>query len=136
MTRWADHIRVEVHDGDAAKHGAAIALDHHLYVSSEWQLRGRLLTVKAGDRRGVVAIAYKGDVPHAVVLLRIDRGYEDVAAYTLKMSRREGLASACVDAIRKAGYTFPTAATGIAGSEHFWRRNNVNCPENSWLLFD
>lgn len=125
-------LDVRVYDGEAAKQAAAIALEHGLYVSPSWQLFGRLLTVKAGDRRGVVALAYKDDVPHAVVLLRIDQGYEDVAAYTKKMSRHEGLGSACIDAIRRAGYTFPRAGTGIAGSEHFWRRNNLYCPGEGW----
>ncbi len=87
------------------------------------------MSVKAGDRRAVVALAFKDGVPHAVVLLRIDQGYEDIAAYTLQMSRREGLGSACVQALRQAGYTFPTARTGIEGSHHFWRNNNLHCPD-------
>lgn len=118
-------VQVKVYEGEAAKEAAALALDHDLYVSVSWQLMGRLLTVKAGDRKGVVALAYKDGVPHSVVLLRIDRGYEDVAAYTTKMSRREGLASACIEAMRQAGHTFPTPGTGIVGSEYFWQRNNM-----------
>lgn len=79
-----------------------------------------------------MALAYKDGEPHAVVLLRIDQGYEDVAAYTKRFSRREGLGTACIEAIRRAGHTFPNPGTGIIGSEHFWRNNQMHCPEQGW----
>ena len=116
-----------IYEDSDAKIGARLALDHKLYVCESWQLKGRLMSVAHGARRVAVALAFKGDEPHAVVLLRLDRGYEDVAAYTKKMSRYEGLASACIKALREYGYTFPHAGAGINGSEHFWYKNQIKC---------
>jgi GNAT superfamily N-acetyltransferase len=126
-------LECKVFKGEQAQHGAAVALMNELHMPDhyQWELRTRLLTVKAGDHKAAVAIAYKDGAPVSCVLVRLMRngqhGY-DVAAYCKEQHRLQGITSKLIEALKTEAVPIPEAATGIEGTHHFWNKNGIDCP--------
>lgn len=127
-------LECKVFKNEDSRHGASIALMNELHMPHSycWEMRPRLLTVKAGDYKGVVAVAYKDGAPVSCVVVRLTRDGNsgwDIAAYCKDAYRREGITSQLIAALKAEAVPLPDARTGIHGSHHFWNKNGVACPD-------
>jgi GNAT superfamily N-acetyltransferase len=99
-----------------------------------WELRGRLISVRNGSK-AYVAIARKHNLPVAVVLVRLTRDGQspyDIAAYCKDAFRRQGISTQLINALKAEAAPLPEARTGINGSHTFWIKNGIDCIPTYW----
>jgi hypothetical protein len=125
-------IECKVYKDNAAAVGAELALSAELHMPSHmnWELRGRLISVRDGAK-AYVALARKNNLPVAVVLVRMTRDGQspyDIAAYCKDAFRRQGISTQLIKALKDEQAPLPEARTGIVGSAAFWNKNGIPCP--------
>jgi GNAT superfamily N-acetyltransferase len=118
-------VEIKVFTGKEAATAASLAIEHHLFVSEHgWELCDRLRWVESLCSGGTIALAFDGNKPIGVGLIR--HHADDYATYVKPDHRRKKIGSQMLQKLREDGFFVnQCVGTGAVGSNAFWRVNEV-----------